>query len=107
MRRIVYLVVLVLPGFSLRLRAFGWTRAVGHFPGVAPSDYAFYDFCGTSSQVFQFSLPQVQTAAIEALRDLGFKDISPVKPSADEAIAMAAPHLTVGQRPSPSRPRTR
>jgi hypothetical protein len=33
-------------------------------------------------------MPQVQSAAIEALRDLGFKDIGPAKPCADEALAM-------------------
>jgi hypothetical protein len=91
MRRIVCLVVFVLPGLNVcGCGALGWTRAIGHFPGVAPSDYAFYEFCGTSSQVFQFSLPQVQTAAIEALRDLGFKDIGPAKPALDEALAMTA-----------------
>lgn len=82
MRRIVLLVALVssaLPasgcgGFP------GWYRAVGHFPGIAPSDYAFYNFCGTSSQVFQFPMHQVQGSAIEALRDLGFRDLTPAKP---------------------------
>ena len=66
----------------------GWYRAIGDFPGIAPSDYAFYSFCGTSSQVFQFTVPQVQTAAIEALRDLGFKDFGAVKPCPNEALAM-------------------
>lgn len=55
----------------------GWYRAVGHYPGVAPSDYAFYDFCGVSSQVFQFSPERVQSAAVEALRDMGFYDFQP------------------------------
>jgi hypothetical protein len=75
-------------GHYLWPETLGWYRAIGDLPGIAPSDYAFYEFCGTSSQVFQFSLPQVQTAAIEALRDLGFKDIGPVKPCRDEALAM-------------------
>ena len=89
MRRNVPLVVIVLSGLLAGgCGSLGWYRAIGDFPGVAPSDYAFYDFCGTSSQVFQFSMPQVQSAAIEALRDLGFKDIGPAKPCADEALAM-------------------
>ena len=89
MRRIVPLFVTAMAGFATcGCGGLGWYRAIGDFPGVAPSDYAFYDFCGTSSQVFQFSIPQVQSAAIEALRDLGFKDIGPVKPCPDEALAM-------------------
>ena len=89
MRRNVPLVVIVLSGLLAGgCGSLGWYRAIGDFPGIAPSDYAFYDFCGTSSQVFQFSMPQVQSAAIEALRDLGFKDIGPVKPCPDEALAM-------------------
>ena len=89
MRRNVPLVVIVLSGLLAGgCGSLGWYRAIGNIPGVAPSDWAFYAFCGTSSQVFQFSLPQVQSAAIEALRDLGFKDIGPAKPCQDEAIAM-------------------
>ena len=85
----VPLVVIVLSGLLAGgCGSLGWYRAIGDFPGVAPSDYAFYEFCGTSSQVFQFSMPQVQSAAIEALRDLGFKDIGPAKPCPDEALAM-------------------
>ncbi len=85
----VPLVVIVLSGLLAGgCGSLGWYRAIGDFPGVAPSDYAFYNFCGTSSQVFQFSMPQVQSAAIEALRDLGFKDIGPAKPCPGEALAM-------------------
>ncbi len=89
MRRNVPLVVIVVSGLlSGGCGSLGWYRAIGNIPGVAPSDWAFYEFCGTSSQVFQFSIPQVQSAAIEALRDLGFKEIGPAKPCQDEAIAM-------------------
>ncbi len=89
MRRIVMLVVVVSSALPLcGCGSLGWYRAIGNIPGVAPSDWAFYEFCGTSSQVFQFSIPQVQSAAIEALRDLGFKEIGPAKPCPDEAIAM-------------------
>ncbi|HWT79557.1 MAG TPA: hypothetical protein VN648_12300 [Candidatus Methylomirabilis sp.] len=89
MRQNIPLVVIVLSGLLAGgCGSLGWYRAIGDFPGVAPSDYAFYNFCGTSSQVFQFSMPQVQSAAIEALRDLGFKDFGPVKPCPGEALAM-------------------
>ncbi len=89
MRQNIPLVVVVLSGLLAGgCGSLGWYRSIGNVPGVAPSDFAFYEFCGTSSQVFQFSMPQVQSAAIEALRDLGFKDIGPAKPCADEAIAM-------------------
>ena len=89
MRRIFCLVVTVLFGFAVcGCGGLEWTRGIGHYPGIAPSDYAFYDFCGTSSQVFQFPVPQVQGAAVEALRDLGFKDIGPARPCPDESVAM-------------------
>ncbi len=89
MRRNVPLVVIVLSGLLAGgCGSLGWYRAIGDIPGVAPSDWAFYEFCGTSSQVFQFSMPQVQSAAIEALRDLGFNDIGPAKPCPDEALAL-------------------
>ena len=89
MRRNVLLVVIVLSALLAGgCGSLGWYRAIGNIPGVAPSDWAFYEFCGTSSQVFQFPVPQVQSAAIEALRDLGFKEIGPAKPCPDEALAM-------------------
>ena len=62
MHRNVPLVVIVLSGLlSGGCGSLGWYRAIGNIPGVAPSDWAFYEFCGTSSQVFQFSVPQVQS----------------------------------------------
>ncbi len=89
MRQKIPLVVIILSGLLAGgCGSLGWYRAIGDFPGVAPSDYAFYTFCGTSSQVFQFPIPQVQSAAIEALRDLGFQDIGPAKPCPGEALAM-------------------
>jgi hypothetical protein len=55
----------------------GWYRAIGHIPGVAATDYAYYDFCGTSSQLYPLSPPQVQSSLIEALGDLDFKVLEP------------------------------
>jgi hypothetical protein len=68
----------------------GWYRAVGHYPGVAPSDYAFYDFLGTSSQLYPFSGSQVETSAREALGDLGFKIAGPPEPCPDGGVILEA-----------------
>jgi hypothetical protein len=57
--------------------ALGWYRAAGDLPGVAPSDYAFYDFCGVSSQLYPASPSQIESSAIEALGDLGFRMEAP------------------------------
>jgi hypothetical protein len=50
----------------------GWYRAAGELPGVAPTDYAFYNFCGVASQLYPASPSQIESSAIEALGDLGF-----------------------------------
>jgi hypothetical protein len=73
MPRIVCLLLVI--GSSLPIYGCGipgWYRAIGHYPGVAPSDYAFYNFLGVSSQLYQFSPPQVASSAIQAIGDLGF-----------------------------------
>lgn len=51
----------------------GWYRAAGHIPGVAPTDYAFYNFCDVSSQLYPAAPSQIESSAIEALGDLGFR----------------------------------
>ena len=51
----------------------GWYRAAGDLPGIAPTDYAFYDFCGVSSQLYPASPSQIESSAVEALGDLGFR----------------------------------
>ena len=51
----------------------GWYRAAGELPGIAPTDYAFYDFCGVSSQLYPASPSQIESSAVEALGDLGFR----------------------------------
>jgi len=91
MRRIISLVLISVTGLSAAgCGTLEWLRGAGHYPGIAPSDYAYYDYCGTSSQVFQFTVPQVQSAATEALLDMGFKDLGPAKLCPDEAMAIAA-----------------
>jgi hypothetical protein len=76
----------------------GLYRAAGHIPGVAASDYAFYNFCGTSSQLYQFSPPEVEGSTIEAMGDLGFKIVEPPThlPTGETFIVARAPE---GSRP--------
>jgi hypothetical protein len=101
MRRIVILVVVVSSALpSCGCGSLELFRSIGHFPGVAPSDYAFYNYCGTSSQVFQLPVSQVQSSAIEALRDFGFRDISPAKPCPDSAPGIQIQALTPDGRPA-------
>jgi hypothetical protein len=50
----------------------GWYRSAGDLPGVAPTDYAYYDFFGTSSQLYPASPGQLESSAVEALGDMGF-----------------------------------
>lgn len=87
----------------------GWYRAAGGIPGVAASDYAFYDFCGASSQVYQFSPLQVESSALEALGDLGFKVTEPPvhAPRHRKISRSERPLLTDGPRGSRSRRKTR
>jgi hypothetical protein len=61
----------------------GWYQAAGHLPGIARTDYAYYDFCGTSSQLFEFPLPQVESSLMEALADLGYTVPEPPHHSPD------------------------
>jgi len=68
----------------------GWYRAAGHIPGVAATDYAYSDFCGTSSQLFQFPAHKVESALIEALGDLGFKVLGPSEFKPDGAALIHA-----------------
>jgi hypothetical protein len=68
----------------------GWYRAVGHFPGVAPSDYAFYNFCGTSSQLFQFPAPMVEASTIQVLGDMGFQLVEPPSKDAHGMVLIRA-----------------
>jgi hypothetical protein len=68
----------------------GWYRSVGHFPGVAPSDYAFYNFMGTSSQLYQFRPTQVASSALEAMGDLGFTVAKGPEVCSDGVIEIAA-----------------
>ncbi|MGC8639341.1 MAG: hypothetical protein ACP5XB_05615 [Isosphaeraceae bacterium] len=101
MRRVVMLALVV----GCMLPAGGcvsweWLRSVGHFPGIAPSDYAFYSYCGTSSQVFQFPVEQVQGSAVEALLDLGFRELGPAKPCHDLPAALEISALTPDGRPA-------
>jgi hypothetical protein len=94
MRRIVPLIVAVISlAPACGCGGLGWYRAAGHLPGVAATDYAYYDFCGTSSQLFQFPAPQVESALLEGLGDLGFKVVGPPesKPDGESLIRAQTP----------------
>jgi hypothetical protein len=71
----------------------GWFRAAGDIPGIAPTDYAFYNFCGTSSQLYPASPRQIESSAIEALGDLGFHVVDPPAhlPSGEDVIRATTP----------------
>jgi hypothetical protein len=62
---------------SMGCEGLGWYRAAGHIPGIAATDYAFYNFCGVSSQLFQFTPEQIESSTNVALGDLGFKPCGP------------------------------
>src|SRR5271165_1198742 len=84
MRRIVPLIAVAIAlAPACGCEGLGWYRAVGHVPGIAATDYAFYDFCGTSSQLYQLSAPQVESALLESLGDLGFKVLEPPQHAPD------------------------
>jgi hypothetical protein len=94
MGRIVPLIVMVIPlAASCGCAGPGWYRAIGNLPGIASSDYAFYFFCSTASQVYQFTPPQVESSMMEALADLGFKVVEPPthQPDGESLIQATAP----------------
>ena len=85
----------------------GWYCAAGDIPGVAPTDYAFYNFCGVSSQLYPASPSQIESSAIEALGDLGFQVGDPPAHLPDGRGHDHAPRRRTDGRPrSRSRPKT-
>jgi hypothetical protein len=50
-------------------------RSIGRFPGIDPTDYAYAYFNGTASQVYPYSVPRLESSAVQALADLGFTNI--------------------------------
>ena len=101
MRRIVVPFIVVASALSVcGCTSLDWLRSVGHYPSIAPSDYAFYSYFGTSSQVFQGPVSQVQGAAIEALRDMGFREIGPAKPCPESTSDLQVAALTPDGRPT-------
>jgi len=78
MRRILPLAAVVIGlASSAGCGGLGLFRSAAHIPGVAATDYAFYNYCGSSNQLYPFSPPQVEGSAIEAMGDLGFKILEP------------------------------
>ncbi len=54
-----------------------WYRAIGGIPGVAWSDYAFTFYCDTATQLYPAAPGQIESSVLEALADLGFRDVAP------------------------------
>jgi hypothetical protein len=71
----------------------GEYRAAGHLPGVATTDYAFYNFCDVASQLYPAAPAQIESSTIEALGDLGFKLEKPPAhaPSGESTIIAKTP----------------
>jgi len=71
----------------------GWYRAAGDIPGVAATDYAFYNFFGATTQLYPFSPAQVESSVTEALGDLGFRIVEPPNhlPNGLTIISASAP----------------
>jgi hypothetical protein len=91
MRRVCPLILVVVSLYPASgCGGLGWYRSIGNLPGVAASDYAFYDFCGTSSQLYPLTPDQVESSMFEALGDLGFKAIQPPIHNPDNEVLIKA-----------------
>ena len=70
----------------------GWYRAIGNLPGVAWTDYAFTFYCDTATQLYPAAPAQIESSMLQALADMGFKDIQPpVREDGDCVIRGKAP----------------
>jgi hypothetical protein len=80
-----------------------WYRAIGSLPGVAWTDYAFTFYCDTATQLYPAAPAQIESSMLEALADLGFRDIDPpARTEGDCVIRCKAPdgrHVRVTVRP--------
>jgi hypothetical protein len=79
-------------------------RSIGRFPTIDPSDYAysFYGVDGRVMQVFPYSVPQVESATLQALADLGFRKIDRRRDDGEVTIhakTIDLRHCTVVIRP--------
>jgi hypothetical protein len=68
----------------------GLYQSAGHLPGIAITDYAFYFFCGTASQLYPFAPVQTGSSMMEALADLGFQVSEPPAPQPDGVFLIRA-----------------
>jgi hypothetical protein len=55
----------------------GLYRSIGSIPGTAWTDYAFTYFCDKATQIYPATPAQIESSMVEALGDLGFRDIQP------------------------------
>lgn len=87
--------VCLVPVASLALAATG-CQAIGRFPGIEPTDYAHISYGCDFTQVYQFTPPQVETAALEAMADMGFREMK--REEKDDAVVIRA--KTLDRRPA-------
>ena len=71
-------------------------QAVGELPGIDPTDYAYTRYGCDTSQVYMQDMRQVGSAALEALGDLGYTDVS-CEPTAERVTIRGR---TVDGRPA-------
>ncbi len=70
----------------------GLYRSIGSLPGVAWSDYAFTFYCDVATQLYPCTPAQGESSALEALADLGFRDVeTPVRNDGTCVIRVKAP----------------
>ena len=50
-------------------------QSVGRLPGIDPTDYAYLSYKCNVTQVYPQGVPQVRSAALEAMGDLGYTDV--------------------------------
>ena len=63
-------------------------QAAGRLPGIDPTDYAYLHYQCNVTQVYPQGVPQIRSAALEAMGDLGYTKVQ-CEPDGDEVIIRA------------------
>lgn len=71
-------------------------QSAGRLPGIDPTDYAYVHYKCNVTQVYPQGVPQVRSAALEAMGDLGYSAVQ-CEPKAGTVIIRA---LTLDGRPT-------
>jgi hypothetical protein len=71
-------------------------QSAGRLPGIDPTDYAYLHYKCDVTQVYPEGVPQVRSAAVEAMGDLGYTDVQ-CEPKAGLVTIRA---LTLDGRPA-------